>query len=31
VPSELQLAKLAADSERTQWWHERLKRCFDLV
>ena len=31
VPSELQLAKLAADSERTQWWHERLKRCFNLV
>jgi hypothetical protein len=27
----LQLAKLAADSERTQWWHERLKRCFNLV
>jgi O-succinylbenzoate synthase len=31
VPSEMKLAKLAADSERTQWWHERLKRCFNLV
>jgi O-succinylbenzoate synthase len=31
VPSELKLAKLAADSERTQWWHDRLKRCFNLV
>jgi len=31
VPSEMKLAKLSADSERTQWWHERLKRCFNLV
>jgi O-succinylbenzoate synthase len=31
VPSEMKLAKLGADSDRTQWWHERLKRCFNLV
>ena len=31
VPSESKLASLAADSERTQWWHERLKRCLELV
>ena len=31
VPSEIKLASLAADSERTQWWQERLKRCFELI
>lgn len=31
VPSEAKLDALAADSERTQWWHERLKRCFELI
>jgi O-succinylbenzoate synthase len=31
VPSEIRLASLAADSERTQWWQERLKRCFELI
>jgi O-succinylbenzoate synthase len=31
VPSETKLASLAADSERTQWWQERLKRCFELI
>ena len=31
VPSEIKLAELAADSERTQWWQERLKRCFELI
>ncbi|MEN9342529.1 MAG: hypothetical protein RIR24_116 [Actinomycetota bacterium] len=31
VPSEAKLARLAADSERKQWWHERLKRCWNLL
>lgn len=31
VPSEAKLAKLAADSERVDWWQQRLKRCFELV
>jgi O-succinylbenzoate synthase len=31
VPSEAKLQSLAADSERTQWWHERLKRCLEIV
>jgi O-succinylbenzoate synthase len=31
VPSEAKLAKLAADSERVDWWQERLKRCIELV
>ena len=31
VPSETKLQSLAADSERTQWWHERLKRCLEIV
>jgi O-succinylbenzoate synthase len=31
VPSEIKLAKLAADSERVDWWQERLKRCFELI
>jgi len=31
VPSETKLAKLAADSERVDWWQERLKRCLELV
>ena len=31
VPSASKLTRLAADSERTQWWHERLKRCFNLL
>ena len=30
-PSEIKLAKLAADSERVDWWQERLKRCFELI
>jgi O-succinylbenzoate synthase len=30
VPSEIKLAKLATDSERVDWWQERLKRCFEL-
>ena len=28
VPSEAKLQKLKASAERTEWWHERLKRCF---
>lgn len=31
VPSEFKLAALAADSDRARWWHERLKRCFELI
>ena len=31
VPSSSKLTSLAADSERTQWWQERLKRCFELI
>ena len=31
VPSASKLTSLAADSERTQWWQERLKRCFELI
>ncbi len=31
VPSEAKLAKLASDSERVDWWQQRLKRCFELV
>lgn len=31
VPSETKLAKLAADSERNDWWQERLRRCFELI
>jgi O-succinylbenzoate synthase len=31
VPSENKLAKLAADSERVDWWQDRLKRCFELI
>ena len=31
VPSDAKLSSLAADSERTQWWHERLKRCYELI
>ena len=31
VPSENKMAKLAADSERVDWWQERLKRCFELI
>jgi O-succinylbenzoate synthase len=31
VPSEIKLAKLATDSERVDWWQERLKRCFELI
>jgi O-succinylbenzoate synthase len=31
VPSEIKLAKLAADSQRVDWWQERLKRCFELI
>lgn len=31
VPNETKLQSLAADSERTQWWHERLKRCLEIV
>ena len=27
--SESQLSTFAADEERTQWWHERITRCFD--
>ena len=31
VPSESKLRSLAADSERTQWWHKRLRRCLELI
>lgn len=31
VPSEVKLARLAADSERREWWLERLKRCYNLI
>lgn len=31
VPSETKLAKLAADSERADWWQARLERCFNLI
>ena len=31
VPSETKLAKLAADSECTDWWRARLERCFNLI
>ena len=31
VPSASKLASLAADSEHTQWWHDRLKRCYELI
>lgn len=31
LPSELQLAKLAADSERVDWWNARLERCLNLI
>lgn len=31
MPSESKMASLAADSERTQWWRERLKRCYELI
>jgi O-succinylbenzoate synthase len=31
VPSEVKLARLAADSERREWWLERLKRCYKLI
>ena len=30
-PSETKLAQLAADSERREWWLERLKRCYHLL
>ena len=31
VPSETKLAKLAADSERVDWWRARLERCYNLI
>ena len=31
MPSESKMASLAADSERTHWWRERLKRCYELI
>lgn len=31
VPSEIKLAKLAADSERVDWWRARLERCYYLI
>ncbi len=31
VPSETKLAKLAAESERTEWWLARLERCYNLI
>lgn len=31
VPAELKLAKLAADSERVEWWRARLERCLNLI
>ena len=31
VPSEVKLAKLAADAERVDWWRARLERCYNLI
>ena len=31
VPSEAKLAKLAADSDRVDWWRARLERCYNLI
>jgi O-succinylbenzoate synthase len=31
VASETKLARLAADSERTDWWRARLERCYNLI
>jgi len=31
VASETKLAKLAADSERADWWRARLERCYNLI
>lgn len=31
MPSESKMASLAADPERTHWWRERLKRCYELT
>lgn len=31
IPSETKLKKLAADSERTEWWLRRLERCYRII
>ena len=31
VPDPLKLDSLAAPPERTRWWHERIRRCYDLL
>ena len=31
VPDEARLRELAAAPERVRWWHERLRRCADLL
>ena len=31
VPSEVKLAKLAADADRVDWWRARLERCYNLI
>jgi len=31
VPSEEKLSKLSADADRTEWWKQRLERCYRLI
>jgi O-succinylbenzoate synthase len=31
TPDAALLDRFAADAERTQWWHERIARCYRLL